>query len=396
MAYQSNGGRLHSQVGSIFSYPPEGYRFIISKGAVDLLLSPFVESDFWYFKVMAPVLRRSAQGEYKIPANYIQRKIEHSLHLGRKVGDLVYSWNHLVFEDHTPWVVDLEYVWALMGYNETYTRMFGSVIRQRLEASSCKAILCYTELAARQIADTFGEGRIASKIRVVRRAVPPKVFTRDYSNNKPVVLFLGTRNEPNAFDSKGGKEAVQAFIRARKMNPNMSMIVRSDIPPRLKPLYRQTDGVTVLSNRLTSKQLENLLRSVDMVLLPCHVTPSMAFIEAMSYGLPVITTNEHANGEIIRDSEDGIVVPCPRGIPTFQDVVNGKSTMLNWEKKLAELQEDSVAALTDALLRLASDATLRKRLGQSGKAEVDRGRHSIVVRNAHLKSIFDDAIGSGN
>ena len=65
----------------------------------------------------------------------------------------------------------------------------------------------------------------------------------------------------------------------------------------------------------------------------------LVVLEAMGTGLPVVTTDEGAIPEMVRDGEDGII--CPKKDPS---------------------------ALADALVRLLADPVLRNRMGESGKA----------------------------
>jgi glycosyltransferase involved in cell wall biosynthesis len=393
VALQLNGARAPSHVHSLFAFPPKGYRFVLSRSFTELLVTPLVQSDFWFFKVMHPILRRRGQGEAILPINYLQRKFEHDFRLERRIGDLVYAWNHLVFDDRLPWVVDLEYLWALMGYNQQYTERFAGIIKNRFEAESCKAILCHTDLAANQVKAFVGNRTSGQKVYVVRHATTAKNLVRDYTKTKLTILFVGTRNQPNAFDAKGGKEAVQAFIRAKKEVPDIQMIVRSDIPSSLRSKYARVSGLSIIDQIISESQLDALFRQADIFIFPSHITPAMVLIEAMSYGLPIITTDEAANGEIVRNMETGIVTPPPRNLPKFEDLASGRRSIFEWERRLTELQEDSVERLASALVLLASDSRLRKQLGEAAKAEVDFGKYSITARNNLLTAIFDQAVG---
>ena len=65
----------------------------------------------------------------------------------------------------------------------------------------------------------------------------------------------------------------------------------------------------------------------------------LVVLEAMGTGLPVVTTAEGGIPDMVRDGVDGLI--CPKGDPS---------------------------ALADALQKLLSDASMRTRLGESGKA----------------------------
>ena len=81
----------------------------------------------------------------------------------------------------------------------------------------------------------------------------------------------------------------------------------------------------------------------------------LVVLEAMGAGLPVVTTEEGALPEMVRDGVDGVI--CPR---------------------------EDTAALADALGRLLTDPALRTRMGESGKSRyeclytLERFERSIV------------------
>ena len=97
-----------------------------------------------------------------------------------------------------------------------------------------------------------------------------------------------------------------------------------------------------------------LLNMSDFFVLPSlHENCSMAILEAMSCGLPVITTNTGGNPELVRDGENGLLVPV--GAP----------------------QE-----LAFAIDCLVGDAEIRARLGNAGRlrARTNFGIEQMVCK----------------
>ncbi len=102
-----------------------------------------------------------------------------------------------------------------------------------------------------------------------------------------------------------------------------------------------------------------LLASADILVLPSfHEALPMAVVEAMAHGVAVIATPVGALPEILRDSQNAILVP-PGDVP----------------------------ALTEALVRLIDDPALRARLAQAGHAAF-RAELDVAVTARQLSALY--------
>lgn len=144
------------------------------------------------------------------------------------------------------------------------------------------------------------------------------------------------------------------------------------------------------------EELERQFMNADIFLLPAHHTPMTAFLDAMSYELPVVTTDAWGNPEIVEDGTTGLLVHdsgvashyekmlprCfvpPAGSPEYHDIV-------------ASTNPQIVQELVEKLSLLIEDPELRRRLGKAGGEVVENGRFSIQQRNSTLKRVLDEAI----
>ncbi|MBQ9405567.1 MAG: glycosyltransferase family 4 protein [Desulfovibrio sp.] len=101
-----------------------------------------------------------------------------------------------------------------------------------------------------------------------------------------------------------------------------------------------------LPGLVTHNELPRLLKEHDIFAAPCVVHSSgrrdgipNTVIEALAYGLPVVSTTVNALPEVVRHNETGLAVP-----------------------------PGDAAALADAIWRLAEDADLANRLARNGQA----------------------------
>lgn len=99
-----------------------------------------------------------------------------------------------------------------------------------------------------------------------------------------------------------------------------------------------------------SRQVLELLREADLFCLPARIAPDgdrdglpNVLLEALSQRLAVVATPVGAIGELVEDGVTGLLVP-----------------------------PEDPEALAQAILRLARDPALRRRLGDAGRARVER------------------------
>ncbi|MBW3664452.1 MAG: glycosyltransferase family 4 protein [Actinobacteria bacterium] len=106
------------------------------------------------------------------------------------------------------------------------------------------------------------------------------------------------------------------------------------------------------------------LRSCDVFVLPSYREGfSRVLLEAMSSGVPVVTTDVPGCRDVIRDGENGIVVPA---------------------------RDEN--ALASAIERLISDASLRQRLGQEARRSVEQRYSAETISEQYMDAYVSAGI----
>ena len=103
---------------------------------------------------------------------------------------------------------------------------------------------------------------------------------------------------------------------------------------------RSLDDVVIYHGKRYGTEKDDFLRNADVFVFPTYYNNEcfpLVLLEAMQYGLPIITTNEGGIADIVKDGENGLI--CKARNP-----------------------ED----LANALMRLLDDPLLRIRMGQNG------------------------------
>ncbi len=189
--------------------------------------------------------------------------------------------------------------------------------------------------------------------------------------------FAPTAGGATANPDPVGVLCVGRLVERKDQAALLEAIVGSDVRLTLAGDGPEREGLEGLAKRLgISDRVEftgvvgqdevlDLYRGADVFCLPSRSEGLPAvLIEAMACGLPVVATRIDAVGELVSDSEDGLLV-----------------------------EPGDSGALGAALQRLAADPGLRARLGEAGRETV-RDRHDLDRQAAQLYELFGSANSS--
>jgi glycosyltransferase involved in cell wall biosynthesis len=385
--YLDIAGRMHSLYKQLINYPPKGYHFITQDRGWDKAISTASRVNVIY-SFQERVLSKM------IPVNLAKAYLER-FKKAPEGTDLTYATGHLIFRKE-PWVVDLEFVTQLAGYNIKHFKRYQRLIEKMLASEYCKRIICWTEAGEKTVLNNVNCKGFEHKIEVVHLAVPKKDFLKEYKRNdeKVKLLFVGSANIPGEFEYKGGKEALEAFVILRQRYPDLELVIRSDVPKEIRDKYKGLDGLRLIEEIIPREQLKQEFKSADIFLFPTHSTPGLAILDAMSYELPVITTDVWANPEMVEDGKTGFLIKKSRKVQYYTE-----NFIPNWSylpdspfmKSLKFNEPEVVRELVEKTSILIENEELRRKMGRAGRQETETGKFSIEKRNEKLKRIFDEA-----
>lgn len=216
---------------------------------------------------------------------------------------------------------------------------FATIITEKLRAEA------ETELA----------GYLPSRIAVQAMGVDTGRLSRDTPWQPPRpgeplrIMSCGRLNQV-----KGHQDLLQAIRMLRDAGHDARLVIAGEddaggtgyrrvIEARIAELDLD-DAVTLLGAVSEGEVRRHLLEAHVFALASWHEPLGVALMEAMSCEVPTIGTAAGGVAELIRDGQDGILVP-PRDPP----------------------------AMVDAILRLAGDPDLARRLGQAGRERIVSG-----------------------
>jgi len=311
--------------------------------------------------------------------------------------DLTWAASCLVFRRES-WVLDMitELPAALVG-PEWHFQRYKGIVRRCLLSRYCRKIVCGARIGKEALVKSLDLEAVAHQIEVVYLAVPRKEFTKCYSDKDGCrLLFVNSANLPGQFDVKGGKEALEAYVALRQRHPNIEMVVRSSVPRNIERRYSGVPGLRFIQETLPWERLEKEFQAGDIFLLPTHITPYTVFLDAMSYELPVVTTDVWGNPELVEDGRTGFLVPKSSLAPDILPEAPWGRTRDFDKKVVRQVDPKMVEALVKKLSFLIENPEIRRQMGRAGRREVEEGRFSIARRNEALKRVLDEATDRGS
>jgi len=382
--YYEPAGRIHPSQWELINYPPAGYKFITGNNSVNKAV---VNNSFVFDKLRLQVLDRL------MPLNLTKAWLDSQLN--KKIdADLIYAYNHIVFRE-IPWIVNVEWAHILVGRDLRYFNLCKRLIEKALSSVYCRKILTWTETAKQSILLNYDCVGFANKIEVVPPAVHSKNTTKDYSSGRVKILFLGSPSDPNDFKFKGGQEVIQTFIQLNNKYNNLELAIRAKVPQQTMASLVRFKNIRLISKCLSPGALGTVYENSDIFLFPSHKYHNITVLEAMSYGLPVVTTEIGASGgEYVDNGVTGFVVPSSKSLPYFIENYILTSETIHRDRLIKEATPDPdvVNELVSKTSLLVENPALRKQMGEAAKRTIDYGRLSIKTRNEALKRIFDKAI----
>jgi glycosyltransferase involved in cell wall biosynthesis len=255
--------------------------------------------------------------------------------------------------------------------------------------------LIFRSQAGRKTLHTYGridDNRVLERVEVVYPAVRcvPDELVR-FQNSDMTLLFTGD------FFRKGGVNVLDAFERAQTAYPGIKLILCCDeavdfrtgdgkLRSESLQRIRSNPGILFMGRVPRERLLREILPAIDVYLIPTYVeTFGFSILEAMSYGLPVISTNHFAIPEMIEHGVSGLLVDTSQ----FACEQLFKGYVVNDLPQA--FREHVTEQLHQYICMLIGSLDLRRKLGLAA-LQIARTKFSIEARNARLLEIYRSAV----
>lgn len=274
---------------------------------------------------------------------------------------------HCLSLNKSPWVADIEFINQMWG-GVKLTRAREKIVRRIVSSKYCKKIMAWTEATKKDIIGMFPE--IEDKVEVVYHAIP--TMKRRTGKNRDVVLFFSGRH----FYAKGGLHASEIMDRLTKKYSNVRGVINGAIPEEVISKYAGNKKLE-FHQLMPYKDVLKLFRKSDIFVYPGY-SDSFGFVymEAMAFGIPIVTVDGHSRGEVVEDGLEGFIMKRPGEI--------GYSSI--------EKNEDTLKSMMKKVEILIRNKKLRAKMGKACLREIEHGKFSLKTRNKKLNLIYREAL----
>lgn len=231
-----------------------------------------------------------------------------------KSGDLLFTYGCLLFTNK-PYCVWIENGAALHAYDpkilqNPFAKIF--LIPFALDPH-LRNLIFMSQAAEKSFFATLGlkDGWLKRKLQSKSIQLYPKFPEPPHRKNKVYngeirCLFTGV------YYIKGGRETLNAFRELRKKHTNIFLTVLTPLHmlhENDRTLLEETEGVTLLDATLQRSEMEELYKTHNAFLFPSYKdTFGLVLIEALSFGFPIIATDQYAVTEMVQHEYNGFVL----------------------------------------------------------------------------------------
>ena len=373
--------KLHSLYGEYIDFPPQGYQFLGPQPTTVGLARVLSKATASYS------LQR--QLSRVLPLALIKSYLG-SLRATPPGVDLTFACEHLVLRKE-PWVVDVGCFTNFLAGDYQGLRKYRGIIEMTLGSPWCKRILCWSEFAKESLLRNVDGSKFEHKIEVIPLAKRSRDFAKRHDEGKVKLLFVNSANILGQFDAKGGKELLEAFALLTHKYDNLELTLRSDLPVTLKRRHQGVRGLRIMDKVVPWGELEQEFMSADIFVMPSHTGVASSILEAMSYELPVVTTNVYHQPEVVEDGRTGLLVEKSGRVPWY---VNGSipndPLHPSFQRAIRTVDHRLAQRLVEKISVLIENPELRRNMGAAARWEIEHGKFSIERRNERLKRVLDE------
>ena len=230
--------------------------------------------------------------------------------------DLIYMWGAFPKNCDKPFIIELDNPYSLAYYHIDNFHKNIEKIKQNLRKA--QKITYLSQTCMNHTLELLGsEFQEKSFVNYPYMEENYKKNNRDKNIINFVFVGLNSRG-------KGGDELLEAFYHIKEENTRLTFI--SNVDDNIKIKYQNDSRITILPPQPREKLLNEIYPKMDIMVFPSfYESFGVVLLEALSFGMGIITMNTYATPEIVQDGYNGRLLHHPILKPTVlnaQEVIN--------------------------------------------------------------------------
>lgn len=217
--------------------------------------------------------------------------------------DLHYFWGAFPKRPTKPYIVELDNPYVLSYYDtSTFNFRMQTIKRKLMEAHH---ISCFSHTVRNHMIHLVGD-EIAEKSTVLYPFMDENYKNRaDRRDDEVRFLFVGL-----GFRRKGGPELLEAFSKLPQENLRLTVI--ANVPDEIMAAHQHDTRITFVPPQPREVLFEKYYPTHDIFVMPTLLeTFGTVLLEALSFGMGIITTDAYATGEMVDAEKNGRILSHP-------------------------------------------------------------------------------------
>lgn len=224
-----------------------------------------------------------------------------------KEADYIYTWSCIPALTSKPYLLEMDNPYSICYYNLFWFKLLKPLWKGLLLSKKLKYIVCISEACQKSISSEFGP-RVLQKTKVVYPYMSEQPNSSPQKSNDIVeFLFVSTQ-----FLLKGGRETLHAFQLAASKGHRFHVTMVTNLSEAEQRQYAAPYVSFVKADIDKTILHQTYFSKADVFILPSYQDSfGMVYLEALSFGLPIIATRIYAIPEMVRERDNGFLVDAP-------------------------------------------------------------------------------------
>ncbi len=239
--------------------------------------------------------------KYEVSKKLVNKqKVDSSISVN---ADLLYMWGAFPKNSDKPFILELDNPYTPAYYHlENFKRN-----KEKIKAQLDKAykITYMSETCKNHAIELYGKD--LEKKSFVNYPYMADNYKKNNRSNDGIInfIFVGLNSR-----GKGGDELLEAFIHTKGGNLRLTFI--SNLSDEEKIKYQKDSRITILPPQSREKLLNEIYPKMDILIFPSfYESFGVVLLEALSFGMGIITLNTYATPEIVKNDYNGKLLHHP-------------------------------------------------------------------------------------
>jgi glycosyltransferase involved in cell wall biosynthesis len=399
---------------NFLQYPPEGYRFGSNPGlhlrfdnlevahriASGRLKNAAPLGFHAYLAAFTDRCRSSGMSQHQIAEFLRSRPLEWIFSIPPEA-EMVFVPTYPFYLAPNNWMIEIEdyttllYPFVHNGFTrdlEITSNPCFLAIKALFSLPNCKAIITHVRNTYDTLCLLFKGDGIIDKIKFVPIGFPMEKLSRERDGRRINVLFINSyHGGASHFFVRGGRELLEAFRIAAERYPRLHLTIRNPLPLQAlteheRRLVKLHPRITHIEQHLEEVEFKKLLHASDIFIIPAYRLHIISTVQALSYGMPVISSDGWGFSEFVEDGITGFLARGRYGVQSWIDEQGIlRENYIDYGRN--ELLTNS---LVEKLSALAEDPDRLETMSRNARAFAEQ-HFSIERRNRLLGEILDRA-----